>query len=332
MTGWFEAGAITERARALVRGLGEAAALAAEGAVAGRGPPGTGAAWRGAEAAELGVGGVRAALPQSPGARAGTGAVPARRAGPGAERLRLSGGSRGGQRPAGTRTAGSAAASAPLGSSRRRPGAALGCLRRRSGVAERERKQPKALGAARRSVALRSRSRPGCAWVCVCVRRGAGSGPPVRLLSSLSGRPGYFCTESVAGVASSQGTKPSSPPEAALFPERCGSGRSRCGSGRSRCGEAPLQPTAFPTDVGVPDFCKGSEPPLPWLERGFSPPTVWFGAGVGCIWLALVCVRKVDQGRCCCRWTPINYLTSSNCCCRSLLEWRAMAFGGRERL
>lgn len=70
MTGWFEAGAITERARPLVRSLdfgwGEARGgccfampVVAEGSVAGRGPPGTGVARRGGEAAELGVDGVQ---------------------------------------------------------------------------------------------------------------------------------------------------------------------------------------------------------------------------------------------------------------------------------
>lgn len=255
MMGWFEAGAITEQARSalsgfqLGRGTGRFLLCDAGGCRGIRGwegPPGDrgcSAMWRGSRAGcgwDVG----RGCLCRGPGgelAAAGARAVPA--GGQVPARLRISGGSRGGQRPAGTRTAASAAASASLGSYRRRPRPRSATFGERS---EEVGEKANGVGKNRRGswplgnllpctpVATPSVSVSVSVWLCVLVCVVRVPWGQIRAFSPashqpewLSGWPGYFCINSAAAVSSralrgSQGTKPLSMPEATLFPRRWG--------------------------------------------------------------------------------------------------------------
>lgn len=143
-----------------------------------------------------------------------------------------------------------------------------------------------------------------CMCVCMCVHHGGRFGPSAQLPS----RQGGLAGDSDISVSTlwplcpplRGSMKPSSPPEAVLFPRRCGAGRSHCGETRLQC---TVVSVAFPIDVCVPYSVKDLSTPFHCLKGDFPTfhLTVWFGAGLGWGWFALVCVQKVDQEICHCR-------------------------------
>lgn len=127
-----------------------------------------------------------------------------------------------------------------------------------------------------------------CMCACMCVHHRGRSGPSAQLPSrqgGLAGDPDISVSTLWPLCPPLGGSmKPSSPPEAVLFPRLCGAARSPCEESRLQCTEMFV---AFPTDVCVLCFCRGSDYPLSLLKGGFPSfhlhSLIWVRGGVGLV-------------------------------------------------
>lgn len=134
-----------------------------------------------------------------------------------------------------------------------------------------------------------------CMCACMCVHHRGRSGPSAQLSSrqgGLAGDPDISVSILWPLCPPLGGSmKPSSPPEAVLFPRLCGAGRSPCEESRLQCTAVSV---AFLTDVCVPCFCRGSDYSLSLFERGLSPLSPpQFDLGQGGV--GLVCKRWIRR-------------------------------------
>lgn len=133
-----------------------------------------------------------------------------------------------------------------------------------------------------------------CMCACMCVHHGGRSGPSAQLPSrqgGLAGDPDISVSTLWPLCPPLGGSmKPSSPPEAVLFPRRCGAGRSHGEETRLQwCPWLSSLTFVYPTSVEaliIPFHClKGCFPP-------FHPHSlIWVWGGVG-----LVCSRLCAKG------------------------------------